>query len=625
MNLDVRGTPDRYRLRGQSVRLWLRRHATALTWSALALGAIATLVLGTIGFRNNMLARKGGPDYTISTLFYLALQLFVMNSGGVEGPVGWELEVARVFGAVVAVGAVVRVIAAVFHDTWRDLRVRFYRGHVVLCGLGRKGRVLAEDFLQGVGRRVVVVERDPDNPYLKLVSEWGAEVIVTDAANEYVLRKAGTHRARELIIATGDDNMNIRIATTAWALVDRYPAAELDCRVHLVDARLCDLLTHHGLLPATKRFEVRPFGLFANSARLLFEQRPLWRDGMGAADHRTIHLLIIGFGHMGEGVLLEAARTGHFPNLRRLRVTVVDRYARHKEDYVLSRYPHLREICDVDFREHDADDCRFREEMVKWACDDGQLLHIAVCFDDDHAAVSCALHLPEPVKRCAAPIYVRISEDYGLAGLLIRHSAPSLGSFCAFGLPGEACKVDRVFRPDIDALAQCIHADYLAEQQAKGVLFGSSEAMRPWDSISEHHKDQNRQQAEDTMRKPAAIGYRVVRKEDLRGNPISSFTDKEIEVLAQMEHLRWCASKWLAGWKCGPKKDDQAMTHPCLVPWEDLSEAERDKDREPVRRVHEYLDKLGYVVAESASASSDGPSCHGEHSGTTGAIGFQVG
>ena len=44
-------------------------------------------------------------------------------------------------------------------------------------------------------------------------------------------------------------------------------------------------------------------------------------------------------------------------------------------------------------------------------------------------------------------------------------------------------------------------------------------------------------------------------------------------------HDAWSAAKRADGWTYGPRKDAQAKTHPCLVPYGDLPAAEQLKDR----------------------------------------------
>ncbi|MFI5842836.1 RyR domain-containing protein [Catenuloplanes sp. NPDC051500] len=43
-------------------------------------------------------------------------------------------------------------------------------------------------------------------------------------------------------------------------------------------------------------------------------------------------------------------------------------------------------------------------------------------------------------------------------------------------------------------------------------------------------------------------------------------------------HTSWCDLKYKDGWRYGERKDPDAKTHPCLVPYEQLPERERRKD-----------------------------------------------
>ncbi|NKZ84469.1 hypothetical protein GS982_19910 [Rhodococcus hoagii] len=44
-------------------------------------------------------------------------------------------------------------------------------------------------------------------------------------------------------------------------------------------------------------------------------------------------------------------------------------------------------------------------------------------------------------------------------------------------------------------------------------------------------------------------------------------------------HAAWCEDKRARGWTFGPEKNERLKTHPCLVPYGELPERERVKDR----------------------------------------------
>jgi hypothetical protein len=79
--------------------------------------------------------------------------------------------------------------------------------------------------------------------------------------------------------------------------------------------------------------------------------------------------------------------------------------------------------------------------------------------------------------------------------------------------------------------------------------------------------------------------------------PLPGFSDGEIEELARQEHDRWVADLRRDGWRptTGPK-DPGRKLHPLLVGWEELDEAEREKDRDAARLIPRMLAQAGYEL-----------------------------
>lgn len=103
-------------------------------------------------------------------------------------------------------------------------RVPPRRDHVVIVGLGQVGVRLAIA-LRRLGIGVIVVERDPAAPNLRLARLSGVPVFVGHAQDVDVLRRVGLPRARAFAAMGADDLDNVEAAISASAVAPEVPIA----------------------------------------------------------------------------------------------------------------------------------------------------------------------------------------------------------------------------------------------------------------------------------------------------------------------------------------------------------------------------------------------------------------
>ena len=149
--------------------------------------------------------------------------------------------------------------------------------------------------------------------------------------------------------------------------------------------------------------------------------------------------------------------------------------------------------------------------------------------------------------------------------------------------------------PDVERIAEAIHAGYVERQLASGEVHDSAPALVGWPDLPGEYRDACRAQAEDILAKLASIGARAEPTRGPQVVPGFAFTAAEIDMLARREHARWMDHKMSRGWTLGPR-DDGRKTHPCLVPYDDLPEAERQKDVDAVLEVPRLLQLAGYRI-----------------------------
>lgn len=68
------------------------------------------------------------------------------------------------------------------------------------------------------------------------------------------------------------------------------------------------------------------------------------------------------------------------------------------------------------------------------------------------------------------------------------------------------------------------------------------------------------------------------------------------ERIAQNVHDVWAAGRIADGWHYGPKRDDLQKTHPCLIPYSELPEDEKEYDRRTSEATIRLILKLGFKI-----------------------------
>ncbi len=148
-------------------------------------------------------------------------------------------------------------------------------------------------------------------------------------------------------------------------------------------------------------------------------------------------------------------------------------------------------------------------------------------------------------------------------------------------------------RLPLEELAQVVHERYCAESRARGETPASNSALRPWNELPDSLREANRAQVADIPNKLRFLGYEIAPLHGMDPHALP-ITDSQLEQLAIREHQRWADDRTRQGWTYAPIRDNARKKHPLLVPWEQLSEPEKEKDRDAVRNVPAILQAAGF-------------------------------
>jgi serine phosphatase RsbU (regulator of sigma subunit) len=160
----------------------------------------------------------------------------------------------------------------------------------------------------------------------------------------------------------------------------------------------------------------------------------------------------------------------------------------------------------------------------------------------------------------------------------------------------------------VKKLARAIHSRYLheirnqstrVENDPDNYIFYNPGDFRnqytsDFDDLPDEIKYSNIDNAAHIPTKLLSIGYKIRHVKKGFKPYTLHLNEEEIETMARVEHIRWSWEKRLNGWISGNIKDDIKKTHPGLIPYEELSESEKEKDRELVKLIPAFLQDIDY-------------------------------
>lgn len=565
--------------------------------NAAVLAAILCVV--TLGLWGQFELSPERLSESFAESLYQILMLFALEGDWtLDLYLPWQLEITRLLAPMVSVAGVIIVLT---RGAWVSLinsLIHTWRDHVVLVGLGEKGWQFAQTC--GRGHRLVIVERDVDNPFISKARNAGLAVIQGDILDENIMRAAEIRRARHLVAFCGNDGTSVEIAMRVREFLGKTAPRSQRLRVHLhVDATevAARLESYPKFYDDHKVAEVTFFSANELTARILLKKYP--PDVFAhALDKKQVHIALYEFGSLAEHVLTETVRICHFVNASKVRFSVVDVKAGARVKSLLSRHPGLTQLCDIDLvelpflnpPELDAIPASFLESVTQ---------HV-ICLAEDDENLELALLLRTFLLEHTAsnaPINVRMQRSSGLARLLeAGDGEPEIpDGIYPFGMLSEVVHYDNILSDGLDQLARALHEDYLERRKNVSADHRLYTSLQQWNDLSEPDRKSSRLQADHLAAKLRAVRCRYV-EETSTARPLQ-LNDVEATAIARMEHERWLANKIFEGWRRGLERIEGARVNPFSVPWEELDQDERAAQIAAIKRLPELLrDRLDWSI-----------------------------
>jgi voltage-gated potassium channel Kch len=527
----------------------------------IGLGALLALALGYLGYRE---AQAG---HSPTDALFAAVQLFVLEGGIVEGRTPWELDVARFLAPAALAYAAVRTILLFLRERVSRWRLRlFARDHMIIVGLTEAAFAIATG-LAARGRRVAVVDAEGSGPRALACRERGIPVVRGHMTDPAVLDQARPRRAAAVVIASGDDSLNLRVLAACEAAVSDS-GGEPAIHVEVSDLGLWSELHSLGLARPEHR-TIEFFSPADREARALLEAA----DAKLVPEADSLSVVIDGADDVVARLLIHlsrrAAALGVALSASPAGPRAAEGFARAK-----ATAPWLQEA------EREAPQGARASSHTGF-----------ICGLEDAEALGAVSELGRPARAWVAVSDLALAQamrstQLDLPGVeLVAARATALGP----ALLSESA---------IEVIARAKHEDYVAREAQRERTPAENTSMVPWSELREALRVSNVRFAQSIASKLGDLGAILRPLNERMPNDELVLPGEDLEELARAEHERWRRDLERDGWRAtdGPK-DPERRFHPLLVAWEDLDEAEREKDRDAIRALPFLLARAGYRIS----------------------------
>lgn len=512
---------------------------------------------------------------------YQAARLFFMEGPPVtaDSAPGAHLvliSIARILAPLSLVGFLFTLSDRLWQPIENMVRLSLLRDHVVLLGFDAESRLIAGD-IRRAGHTVLFIARDPAETQHIRHQHPGAIVIEAGDDTSRLWRKVRLRKAQRVLFFR-DDFENLQLLEQIRDLQDAEATPlrpiSVFMRVRSLPLKR-ELTARAGVFAPCGQFRIEPFNLDELFARDFFHQRDMFLSAQ-TAGKSGLHWLVFGWNARLGALVEQMVKVSPFPGFPAPRVTVytaADMAVRADLD---SRFGGLKSHVDYEVRPWPAVSTLPAADELR-ALDESRAITATFFAGAGSGEIEAALALAGAGMRGRlfdAHCYLCLGPEDG-AGV------PSIASEGLTLLPHAAGRLYRKLlagEPDLTAMA--FHKAYSTY----------AKSSEPWDSLDENMRNANRRAADHVKTKLEALGFAgPIDQLPDSTEPVAAKIGAMREALARAEHESWSIDRILNGWRAGATRDNERRIHPNLVPYDDLSDYEKDLDRWQVDQLPEIV------------------------------------
>jgi len=549
-----------------------------INYSLISMFTVTLGVLGIYEYAHEV----DGAVFSPSEILYRSILLFTGETGSVDSAIPFKFDYARWL-ALASIGyALSSLVFIGVSKKFDQLRCLFKRNHYIVFGHTTWAfswiQTLIDEKKIAPGQIIWIGNENLSN--LSELQDLGV-IVIHDEISHYISHPGSIQLDKSLCFLAMTDN-----AFYNHEIIENITNQNLDYKNRVKAGVLVDSIelklafSVHDLYQEKKidKPEVFLIDINTNSARELINRfGPERLIAINNPLEFSPHIVIFGKSHFFHSVIIQSLFNFHFISKKKIRLTLICPVDELFPEKIKENFPGVIEFFDLNV-------IRTKEDIPT-------LLEIKSLTDNKPDLIYFC-HPQEVVQLVS---FERITNHLAQTNLkvVICDDGEKCESFWnskkylenirpkpyIFNIRLGGVVSDPLLSENIDKYAMACHEYYRNEYKT----------LLPWEQLAEYLRVSNRALADHLSVKLALLGYEI----DPNGDcPKIEIPENLIETMAEMEHQRWNAERWLSGWSFGPrdvKNNDPFLKHHNLVGWDLLDNDSKGKDRGFIIKIEEFL------------------------------------
>ncbi len=348
-------------------------------------------------------------SHSVLNALYFTFQLYLLVVTDVFTEDGSSLlqypaivEVARWSAALYTIST---VFIAMYRLLESSILLVFYQiigNHYVIFGYNENSLILIED-LRKKNKRVILIADDMSNEAVDYLEGLKVVIIYHRDKRENIYSKSRLARASKVVLLYEDDidNLNEFMDIQNYFNNQKVDHFDLTVFIHLqeITSRKLFLDLEGTLINHNPSFNIQLINLYELFVDTLFEKHPIYSS---ANNEKNNHILIIGFGTLGQHIALKSAAQSNQPPF----VTAIDKIMpKIKQDWERNHVNNLQ-VANFSFSTFDIETDHIETILSK---QNPPISHIFICLHEDKLDLLAGIELSSQFPEI--PIFLEFSEN----------------------------------------------------------------------------------------------------------------------------------------------------------------------------------------------------------------------